>query len=104
MNWQGVIIGAVAFLIIGIFHPIVIKGEYHFGRKIWPAFLVVGVISIIGALFIRNVLLAAATGIFGFSCLWSIHEITEQEERVRKGWFPANPRRTVDQKEYRSHE
>jgi hypothetical protein len=99
MNWQGIIIGGMAFLIIGIFHPIVIKGEYYFGKKIWPVFLAVGVISIIATLFIENTLLAAAAGILGFSCLWSIHEIIEQEERVRKGWFPGNPRRPVSRKD-----
>lgn len=36
MNWQGIIIGGMAFLIIGIFHPIVIKGEYYFSKKIRP--------------------------------------------------------------------
>lgn len=101
MNWQGVIIGAAAFLIIGIFHPIVIKGEYYFGKRIWPVFLAAGVLSILGSLFIENVLLAAAAGILGFSCLWSIQEIFEQEQRVRKGWFPANPNRPVDKKEYK---
>ena len=38
MNFEGIIIGAAAFLIIGIFHPIVVKGEYYFGAKIWPRF------------------------------------------------------------------
>ena len=33
MNWQGIIIGISAFLIIGIFHPIVVKGEYYFSKK-----------------------------------------------------------------------
>ena len=32
-NWQGVVIGLCTFLIIGLFHPIVIKGEYYFGTK-----------------------------------------------------------------------
>jgi hypothetical protein len=98
MHWQGIVIGLAAFLIIGIFHPIVIKGEYHFGRKIWPVFLVVGLVSVGATLLIENSVIAAIMGIFGFSCLWSINELIEQEERVRKGWFPANPKRTVEQK------
>lgn len=100
MNWQGIVIGAAAFLIIGIFHPIVIKGEYYFGKKIWPLFLIVGLIGVSATLFIENTLLSAVVGVFGFSSLWSIHEIIEQEERVRKGWFPANPKRPVEQKKY----
>ena len=101
MNWQGIIIGAAAFLIIGIFHPIVVKGEYYFSKNIWPVFLVVGLIGVAATLFIENTLLAAVVGVFGFSCLWSIHEIFEQEERVKKGWFPANPKRPVERKDYK---
>lgn len=33
MNYVGVIIGLATFLIIGLFHPIVIKAEYHFGKQ-----------------------------------------------------------------------
>ena len=44
MNIWGILIGLAAFLLIGIFHPIVIKCEYHFGAKIWPLFLVAGVL------------------------------------------------------------
>jgi branched-subunit amino acid transport protein len=93
MNYEGVLIGAAAFLIIGIFHPIVVKTEYHFGARVWPVFLVSGLACVVATLFIRNTLLAAVTGIFGFSALWSIRELFEQAERVRKGWFPANPKR-----------
>jgi Domain of unknown function (DUF4491) len=100
MNWQGIVIGAAAFFIIGIFHPIVVKGEYYFGKRIWPVFLVIGLIGVSVTLFIENILLAAIVGVFGFSSLWSIHEIIEQEERVRKGWFPANPKRPIEQNKY----
>ncbi len=93
MNYQGIIIGLSAFLIIGIFHPIVIKSEYHIGKKVWPFFLVSGLIFIFLSLFIKNLTFSAIIGVIGFSCLWSIHEIIEQEERVRKGWFPANPKK-----------
>ena len=30
MNYTGAIIGISAFLVIGVFHPIVIKTEYYF--------------------------------------------------------------------------
>ena len=33
MNYTGILIGIVTFLIIGIFHPIVIKSEYYFSKK-----------------------------------------------------------------------
>ena len=42
-----------------------------------------------------NVLVAALAGVFAFSSLWTIKELFEQKERVRKGWFPRNPKRPV---------
>ena len=68
MNFSGLLVGLATFLIIGLFHPIVIKSEYHFGVRCWWVFLFVGVTA--------------------FSCFWSILELFEQRERVRKGWFP----------------
>lgn len=91
LSFTGLIIGAAAFLCIGLFHPIVIKTEYYFGTKPWPVFLIVGLLAIAGSLFCPNDIAAAIVAIIGFSCLWSIHELIEQKERVEKGWFPANP-------------
>ena len=91
MNFSGVVIGISAFLIIGIFHPIVIKTEFYFWKKVWPVFLFAGVILIGVSIGITDVTLSSITGIIGFSSLWSIHELIEQEQRVQKGWFPKNP-------------
>lgn len=91
MNFQGLIIGIAAFAIIGIFHPIVIKTEYYIGKKMWPIFLLMGLLLITLSLFIGSIILSAIIGITGFTSLWSIHELFEQEERVKKGWFPKNP-------------
>ncbi|MDD6123885.1 MAG: DUF4491 family protein [Bacteroidales bacterium] len=91
MNYTSLLIGLATFLIIGLFHPIVIKTEYYFGTKPWYLFLIAGIGAIVGACFIDHVLCSALLGITGFSCLWSIHELFEQRERVRKGWFPKGP-------------
>lgn len=93
MNFEGIIIGIGAFLIIGLLHPVVIKGEYHIGKKIWPAFLVGGIFFIVLSLFMGNVVIAALVGVLGFSLLWSIHELFAQEKRVGKGWYPKNPKK-----------
>jgi len=93
MNPDGLLIGAAAFLIIGLFHPIVIKAEYYIGKKVWPVFLVVGLFLAGVSLIIDNTIISAIIGITGFSSLWSIREVFEQVERVRKGWFPENPKR-----------
>ena len=90
----GLIIGISTFLIIGIFHPIVVKAEYYWGTRCWWIFLVTGITGIILSLLTDNVLFAALLGVFAFSSFWTIKELFEQEERVRKGWFPKNPKRT----------
>ena len=50
MNFNGVVIGLASFLIIGIFHPIVIKGEFYFGVRIWRAFLLAGIVTLAASL------------------------------------------------------
>ncbi len=93
MHFAGLIIGAAAFIIIGIFHPIVIKCEYYFTDKIWPVFLIVGIIAIASSCLIEEIMISSILGIFGCSSIWSIIELKEQKERVKKGWFPKNPKR-----------
>ncbi len=101
MNFIGLVIGIAAFLIIGIFHPIVIKCEYYFGHKVWPVFLVVGIAAILASFWLSNVVISAIMAILGFTCLWSILELKEQRERVDKGWFPKNPARTYESSDKR---
>ncbi len=93
MNCLGIIVGLATFLIIGVFHPIVIKAEYHFGKRCWWFFALAGVAFAVLSLFIESMVWSTITGVTAFSCFWSIHELIEQENRVRKGWFPANPKK-----------
>lgn len=92
-NFTGLIVGAACFFLIGIFHPIVIKAEYHFGKKFWIAFLLGGILSAIASILILNSLASFILGVLSFCCFWSIVEMFEQEKRVLKGWFPKNPNR-----------
>jgi len=92
-NLEGLVIGLCTFLIIGIFHPFVIKGEYYFGARVKWAFLVAGIIFLAMTLAVESTMGSALLGVTAFSCFWSIKEVDEQAERVRKGWFPANPKR-----------
>lgn len=89
----GLLLGICTFLIIGVFHPLVIKAEYYFGTRSWWFFLVLGILGIIACLWVGDLFSSSLLGVFAFSCFWSIHEIFQQEERVRKGWFPKNPNR-----------
>ena len=96
MNFTGLIIAMTTFLVIGLFHPIVIKSEYHFGTRCWWVFALAGIVFIAVSLAVRNDILSPVLGVVGCSCLWSILELFQQRERVRKGWFPMNPKRKGD--------
>lgn len=76
-----------------MFHPVVIKSEYYWGVRCWWIYLVAGVAGMVATLCVDNVIFSSLLGVFSFSCFWSILELFEQEKRVKKGWFPKNPRR-----------
>ena len=56
LHFTGIIIGVATFLIIGLFHPIVIKCEYYFGVKPWWLFLVMGIGTGVASLLVEHVL------------------------------------------------
>ena len=93
MFFTGIIIAVMALAIIGVFHPIVIKTEYYTGVRYWWVFMLLGLLCLAAALFVENTIGSAALGLTGASFLWSILELFEQRERVRKGWFPMNQKR-----------
>ncbi len=87
-NLTGIVIGAATFLIIGIFHPMVIKGEYYFGVRCWWVFFVMGIAAITASILVRQLLWSTLLAVWGASSFWSIGELFEQRKRVMKGWFP----------------
>ena len=92
----GLLIGVSTFLIIGLFHPVVIKCEYYFGTRCWWWFLVLGLVGVGLSIWVENVLWSTLLGVFSFSSFWTIKEIFDQKKRVEKGWFPRNPKRKYD--------
>ena len=94
-NLTGIIIGLATFLIIGFFHPLVVKGEYYFGVKCWWAFLILGIVGIVAAIMIQQIILSTLCGVIAFSSFWSIGEIFEQKKRVEKGWFPKKKKNEI---------
>ena len=103
LHFEGLLIGIATFLIIGIFHPIIIKMEYHTGTRYWWVLLVAGLIALlVGLFFVETIVFIAILGAFAFSAFWGIGELFAQEKRVQKGWFPRNPKRTYKwDKEYK---
>lgn len=93
LNFEGLLIGISTFIIIGLFHPIVIKTEYYFGTRPWWIYLLVGMAALVGAIFVENIMISSILGVFSFSAFWAIKELFEQEQRVERGWFPRNPKR-----------
>ncbi|MCQ2194059.1 MAG: DUF4491 family protein [Paludibacteraceae bacterium] len=92
-NLSGLVIGLATFLIIGLFHPLVIKGEYYFGVKIWVVFAVLGVFSCLLSVMMSNFILSVIMGVIAFSSFWSIGEVFSQRKRVEKGWFPKREKK-----------
>ena len=92
-NYSGILIGVATFLIIGLFHPLVVKAEYHIGTKSWWLFLLFGLVSAVASLLVGNLVVSIILGVLAFSSFWSIGEVFQQKKRVEKGWFPANPKK-----------
>ena len=93
MNFNGILVGAAVFLIIGICHPLVIKLEYRWGKRSWWVFLAAGLIFARVSLLVRDTVWSTVAGATAFSCFWGIGEMFQQEKRVLRGWFPENPAR-----------
>ena len=91
MNFTGIIVGLATFIIIGIVHPIVIKAEYYLGARCWRIFLLAGILFGALSLLVNHLIFSTIFGVTAFSCFWSILELKQQRERVRKGWFPEGP-------------
>lgn len=94
-NLTGLVIGFFSFFVIGLFHPLVIKGEYYFGVKCWWAFLVLGIVCSILSLCCDELILSVFLGVVAFSSFWSIGEVFEQRKRVERGWFPKRENKST---------
>ncbi|MDR1592256.1 MAG: DUF4491 family protein [Prevotellaceae bacterium] len=91
--FTGIAIGISTFLIIGLFHPLVVKGEYYLGVRVWWLFLILGLVAVVASFCVKTVFAAAILSIISFSSFWGILEVFSQRRRVEKGWFPENPKR-----------
>ena len=93
LNYYGIVIGLVTFLVIGLFHPLVIKAEYYLGVKSWWLFLLLAIAASVASLLVSSLVLSIILGVVAFSSFWSIGEVFAQKKRVEKGWFPKNPKK-----------
>lgn len=93
MNLIGVYLSVFMLAAIGLGFAWVIKVEYYLGAGIWKTVLGLGLLLCLGSLFMPSFVPSAVMGILGGSVVWGATELPDQEERVRQGHFPANPRR-----------
>lgn len=96
MNYYGLLIGLASFLIIGMFHPLVIKLEYYFGKRSWWV-LLLPAIGFMVLSFAASAFYSIIFGVLSFACIWSIIEMFEQHKRVMKGRAKRNPKRSYDE-------
>ena len=80
LHFTGVLIAVCTFLIIGLFHPLVIKTEYYTGTRLWWVFLVLGLAVVGVAFMVENVFWSSVLGVLGASLLWSIGELFSQRK------------------------
>ena len=86
MQYAGVILGFITFIMIGFLHVAVVKIERLWGAQLWPGFVVLGLIFGIASLFVDDVLISALLGVNGFLFAWSGPELKKQKERVERGY------------------
>lgn len=65
MNLEGIITAVLCFACIGLFHPIVIRAEYHWSARCWPFFLLAGLVFLGCSLLVDNSIGASALGAAG---------------------------------------
>lgn len=87
-NLLGLAIGLATFLVIGLFHPLVIKGEYYFGVKIWKAFLSLGIACCLLACIIDNIFWSTIMGVLDFPHFGELARCLSNGNELRKDGFP----------------
>jgi hypothetical protein len=93
VNISGLYLGLFMLFSIGFGFFWVIKVEYYWGARLWKAVLSLGLLICLASLFVSSFAASALLGILGGSVVWGATELPAQEQRVRRGTFPANPRR-----------
>ena len=93
LNYPGLVSALATFLSIWGGHVGVRKIEAK-AVQLWPpmlAAILLGILSEIVAARTDNSDLSAACGIVGAVFLWDAFEFYRQENRIKKGYAPANP-------------
>ena len=93
LNYLGLVSALAVFLSIWWGHVGVRKIEAR-SVRLWPIIVVAILLGIgfeIVAAYSDNIYLSSACGILGVIFLWDAFEFYRQQNRVKKGYSPANP-------------
>ena len=82
MNFTGVIVGLATFLIIGVFHPIVIKAEYYLGTKCWWIFLLLGIAGVTTSIFVADIIFYRDDNVASLSYAATVKIVWHRYRRV----------------------
>lgn len=96
MQWTGVVLALITFGTIAFGHVAVRRANYLYGTKPVPYVLFAGLAFLFLSLRMHDDLASAALGIVGMTTLWDSFELMRQEERIRRGHAPSNPKRPVE--------
>ena len=94
MNYVGLVAALSTFFGVWFGHVAVRRIE-SISRTIWLPTLIFAAIGIVlewFSLSTSNLLFATSSGILGFTFLWDALEFTRQQNRIKKGHAPANPK------------
>ncbi len=93
MNPFGLLLGIATLFIIGLGFVWVIRGERYFGYLWWPYVMGLGILLVIGSLFIASDWASGLMGAFGASLVWGSTELKEQAIRGELGWYPSRAKK-----------
>ena len=87
---EGLFIGIFCFVMMSVFYPFVKKQNSCFMEKVWLVFFIVGIGSMIGAVFVEECVWSAMLAITGVMFLWSMSEIQEKNSYQLYGTLHIN--------------
>lgn len=95
INTTGIFFGLFTASAIGLGIVWVIKLEYYIGAYTAKPIAALGLVFILVSLFIPGFTISGILGVLGGTVIWGATELPDQEQRVDKGMFPANPNKRV---------
>jgi len=87
MNFEGIIIGIGAFLIIEILHPVLSKPNIILERE-FGLYSLLGDFFIVLSLFIESVIIAALIGVLGFHCCGVYMNFLNRKKELKRDGIP----------------